>query len=232
MTVPLQLHAPGGKQLNGKVTNEHQVPDFPKKLETRASGDVRLCLFPDLDRTSAFNGGWQSTEVPFRDTAHLHSFCQEHGVSTLAVLQLAWALVLRSYLGSESVSFGCNVLSGETVVNGLSGTCDPFVDDSACNVDFEEMDSLLKLLKTMQANLSQAQIQPAAFPFAAHRQPSKRDPQLFDTAMLYQEFKQQDCSIAGRSVYQTGAGQGLGKVSNNPVGNHLFINKPYLGVPF
>ena len=224
MTVPLQLHASDGKQLNGKGGScEHGATEAPKKHETTTLGDLRPCLFPDLDATSAFNGRWQSTEVPFRDTALLHSFCQEHGVSSFAVLQLAWAMVLRCYLGSESVSFGCNVSSGETIINGLKGTYNPSVNNSACYVDFEGMGSLLELLRVMQANLSHTRSQRALSLFDADGQASKRDPPLFDTAMSYQEIKQQDCSITNKPVFPNGAGQGLGKVINNPLGNHLFI---------
>ena len=198
MTV-LQLHASDGNQLNGKGSYE-QVTKSPKKHET-AFGDPRSCLFPDLDATSEFDGRWQSTEVLFRDVALLDSFCQEHGVSSFAVLQLAWAVILRCYLGSESVSFNYTVLGEETVMNH-HGT---YPSVNACCVDFEGMGSLLDLLRVIQADLHSRN---QALCLDTDGQTSKGDPRLFDTAMLYQ-VKQQD-SIA--NVFPNGVGQGSGKV--------------------
>lgn len=197
MTV-LQLHASNDNQLNGKGSYE-QVTKSPKKHET-AFGDLRSCLFPDLDTTSEFDGRWQSTEV-FRDTALLDSFCQEHGVSSFAVLQLAWAVILRCYLGSESVSFNYTVLGEETVNH--HGT---YPSVNACCVDFEGMGSLFDLLRVIQSDLH-SRNQPALC-LDTDGQTSKGDSQLFDTAMSYQ-VKQQD-SIA--NVFPNGFGQGSGKV--------------------
>ena len=220
MTGPSQLRALDGKQLNGKATREHRFTDPSSKYEKTALEDLRPCLFPDLDATLAFNGGWQSTEVPFRDADFLHSFCKNHGVASLAVLQLAWALVLRCYICSESVSLGSHVSSPETVMNRLGGTCDPFVKKSICHVEFEEVGSLLELLQFMQANLSQAQTQWTAPRLDVDSQASKREPQLLDTAISYHDFKQHDCSVAYESLFPIGAGQGSGKVSSRYVHNH------------
>lgn len=232
MTSPLQLHALDGEQLNGKVgPSEHRALHFSKGQETRDLGDLRPCLFPNLDSTSPCNGRWQSTEVPFRDIARLHSFGKEHKVSSLTVLQLAWALVLRSYVEGESVYFGCNVSSEETVMSGLSDTCNSPIRYFPCYVEFGKSGSLLEALRRMQEDSSKPQIQlPASLPVDVVGKAKTQHTRLFDTAVLYLESKQQNHSTASKSVMKNGAVQGLSEVSDKAISHYLFISKPRLRV--
>ena len=67
---------------------------------------VPSCFLPCLDPVPGSNASVQTSEVPFKDFSRLDGFSREHDVESLVVIRTAWALVLRSYLGVESVSFG------------------------------------------------------------------------------------------------------------------------------
>lgn len=62
--------------------------------------------FPPLDAYPAPNKDWQYVEVPPCDQVRLDKLCKKHVISALNIYQTAWALVLRCYIGSNSVYFG------------------------------------------------------------------------------------------------------------------------------
>lgn len=102
---------------------------------------------PCLDAKPGAHGSWQSTEVPFKDAVRLKSFCSQQKLSPRSVLQLAWALVLRCYVGNPSVCFACH--SSEGTGSTLDSTATT-PDGSICKVDFQAETSLLGLLKEVE----------------------------------------------------------------------------------
>lgn len=98
-------------------------------------------------------GWWNATEVPFKDAVCVKSFCSQHEVSSRSVLQLAWALVLRCYVGNLSVCFACRHLEG------TGTTLDPTAVNPAggiCKIDVEAETPLIGLLKEIEKQSSRA----------------------------------------------------------------------------
>lgn len=68
------------------------------------------CIFPQLNKqytsttTSAVINSF--AHLSEEQTTQVHEFCKQKRVELSAVLQLAWALILRRYVGLESVVFG------------------------------------------------------------------------------------------------------------------------------
>lgn len=102
---------------------------------------------PCLDARPGAHRSWQSTEVPFKDAVRLKSFCSQRKLSPRSVLQLAWALVLRCYVGNPSVCFACHSLEGtwSTLDSTAKGR-----DESICKVDFQAETPLLELLEEVE----------------------------------------------------------------------------------
>lgn len=104
------------------------------------------CL-PCLDARPGDDGSWQSTKVPFRDAARLKCFCSKHGLSSQSVLQLAWALTLRCYLGNPSVCFACHSVGGTgTALDSIAANS----DGGICKVDIEAEKPLIVLLEKIE----------------------------------------------------------------------------------
>lgn len=75
--------------------------------QAKNMADVQPCFFPILDGSANPVTIWRSTSVSLHDAVDLRCFCERLDVSPLSVLQMAWAVVLRCYVGSNLLSFGC-----------------------------------------------------------------------------------------------------------------------------
>lgn len=114
--------------------------------------DFQSCNFPILDGSLDSSTLWQSISVPSHDVAILHFKSEQLDVSRLSFLKMAWALVLRCYMGSSSPIFGCASL--EKMTNRNSGNCgsDESVHLTCCRVVLDETSTVLKLLKAMESD--------------------------------------------------------------------------------
>ncbi|CAG8122380.1 unnamed protein product [Penicillium salamii] len=65
---------------------------------------VEACIFPALNHEAEKNN--RGTVTLSKPTAKIHAFSKISGLPTEALFQLAWALVLRWYIGSDDVCFG------------------------------------------------------------------------------------------------------------------------------
>ena len=119
-----------------KVESVDNVPDL-----------LPPSYLPCLDARPSVDRNWQSTEVPFRDAARLKRFCSKHGLSSHSVLQLAWALTLRCYLGNPSVCFTCHSVGGSgTALGSVAANS----DGGICKVDIEPEKLLIVLLEMIE----------------------------------------------------------------------------------
>lgn len=147
-TRPNCLLTPTGK--HGSDTLGMENPD--------GSRDLRPCVFPCLDSTSALDGDWQSVEIPSRDALGLENLCKHHGVSSLAVMQTAWALLLRCYVGSNSSLFGQLILTGDSLSKDVGYSWAPSSYLATCKIELEEAESITRTLQATQTNSSQVRL--------------------------------------------------------------------------
>jgi amino acid adenylation domain-containing protein len=69
--------------------------------------DVESCHFPGLnDDTVTSKELVEFIAVPDIDTKQLRTFCAEHELTPAILIQVAWAMVLKSYTGIQQPSFG------------------------------------------------------------------------------------------------------------------------------
>lgn len=67
---------------------------------------VEPCYFPALDDGEKSAKGRNSVGVQLPRAAQVFAFCEENKVSISCYFRAVWSLVLRVYVGSDSVSFG------------------------------------------------------------------------------------------------------------------------------
>jgi hypothetical protein len=139
--------------------------------------------FPSLDSSPASSHEKQVAEVPIHNIVGLENLCREHSICRLTFFKAAWALLLRVYLGSNSVSFG-HFESKEN--EGL--TWDASAAVQAFEIEFTDSSILLEVLLEVEAkHTSLAKLSVTPSPFGGS-QPHK-NALSFNTALQYQEIE-------------------------------------------
>ena len=98
---------------------EASYPQYARYLETDSSGidfwkkhlkGVQPCQFPTLVSQHPIPNEWETTSVDL-DTPYerLEAFAGEHRIDLSVILQVAWGLLLRTYIGADRVCFGCRI---------------------------------------------------------------------------------------------------------------------------
>ncbi|KAI1824256.1 hypothetical protein F4861DRAFT_269335 [Xylaria intraflava] len=91
-------------------------------------------------------------EFPLPSSKLLPDFCAQHELTPANVFQLAWALVLRLYLHSESACFGYLVSGRDVPIGDIHDTVGPILNMHICHIAMEADESILNLLRKCQAN--------------------------------------------------------------------------------
>ncbi|KAJ5794579.1 nonribosomal peptide synthase [Penicillium paradoxum] len=115
--------------------------------------DATPCHFPSLGGTDSAADRMQSLEV---DTgipaATLHSFCRRYGITLSNVFQLAWALVLRAYTGSDDVSFGYLTSGRDAPIEGImEHAVGPYINMLVCHLNLDERADVRQLMLQIQS---------------------------------------------------------------------------------
>lgn len=115
---------------------------------------LQPCLFPKLtDELPPSNENeLQVTPVELEAPSELHNFCETFGFTISNLFQLAWALVLRSYTGLDTVCFGYITSGRDTPVPDIENTVGPFINMLTCRSNLMENTSILKMLEENQSD--------------------------------------------------------------------------------
>lgn len=151
--------------------------------------DFQSCIFPVLDGSLDSSTLWHSLSVPSHDLAILHFKSEQLDVSRLSFLKIAWALVLRCYMGSSSPIFGCASLEKMANRNSVTSGSDESVHLTCCRVVLDDTSTVLKMLEAMPSD--------SLVGFASERvglliKPIEDDlvmASAFNTALLYQIYE-------------------------------------------
>ncbi|MCJ1262027.1 hypothetical protein MMC22_001896 [Lobaria immixta] len=165
--------------------------------------DFQSCYFPILDGNLDSGTIWHSISVPSHDVMDLHSKSTQLDVSPLSYLQMAWAMVLRSYIGSSSLNFGCVSLEKVTDSNAGSGDSDEFVHVTCCHVELDEEYTVLESLKAMPGGGSAGFVSKRAGSLAKPIEDGLAMPSSFNTALLYQISESEYSELAVESSIAT-----------------------------
>ncbi|KAI4105689.1 MAG: hypothetical protein L6R37_002588 [Teloschistes peruensis] len=166
-TIPLES--------NGEIV--HHLPELPPTI------------FPCLDARPGLGKGWQCCEISFNDIDVFRAYCSQYNVSSLAVLQAAWALVLRCYTGNLSPCFACEVCE-EATHAALSSP--PNAMSKFCIADIGSEMRVLELLKGMSMNPykpSSQSLEARSFPTL---QPSPSAVLPVNTLLFFRDKQEQD----------------------------------------
>ena len=152
--------------------------------------DAKPCNFPSLsvkaDKNQTPRSQFFSLDITCRE---LHDFCVQRDIVPAYVLQLAWGLVLRAYVGMDHVSFGYEV-SGrvDPQMPGIKEEIGSFAALSPCTVDLAPNRTLIDCLNSLAdiANIAKQ----GANPTIAEIQHAKKltTDRLFNTCLSMRDF--------------------------------------------
>ena len=138
--------APYSEQIRTRSSTSPKQDDRNGKLEDAQAiaipKQVVTTIFPCLDAKPGDQGLVQTVRVPFDDVSRLRSWCQEHGLETIAVWKTAWALILRCYVGSDSTTFGVKKPSHPNLVGNPFETCSLELRETATLFETAQVDGL------------------------------------------------------------------------------------------
>jgi hypothetical protein len=157
---------------------------------TKHLADVDPCFLtvvPANDDTESSFHSIGPVQVPDIQTTKIRKFCTASEVTAATVIQAAWALVLRRYVGTNTPCFG-NLRSGRDVpVNRSDRILGPLIGMVPCRVDLNKSQTVLETLQTMQNDYVNS-VPHQHFPLTAiHRALGLGASALFNTALSFQK---------------------------------------------
>ncbi|KAH7204619.1 hypothetical protein DER44DRAFT_899781 [Fusarium oxysporum] len=145
------------------------------------------CIFPPLSTTSkdTFHTVPFDLDIP---TMQMRMFCQQNQVHAQAVFQLAWALVLRAFVGMDAVTFGYQFSArDEQLLRGIEELVGSFATILPCYIELPPSASLGQCLAIAgegyanarkHDNLTMSEVQHAL---------GLKDKRLFNTCLYFHE---------------------------------------------
>ncbi|KAF7536609.1 hypothetical protein G7Z17_g13017 [Cylindrodendrum hubeiense] len=148
---------------------------------------AKSCLFPHL--TPGTGDVAKPHPFDFEVTREqLMAFCQDHEIQPTSVLQLAWALVLRAFVGMDRVTFGYQYAGrDEELLQGIGEAVGSFANILPCSVNVSPNQTIKQCLAAVDdaftnsrkhQNLTMAEIQ-----HALHL----REKNLFNTCFFFED---------------------------------------------
>lgn len=198
----------------GTLDSEVTIPSFSKVMEhinrRDESDDLKFwashlsgaesCCLPDLSGVPE-NNRVQMQRLDLDITAKdLQSFCKMHHVTPFAILQAAWATVLRSYTFMDQVSFGYLASGRDVPIDGIESMAGALVNMLVSHTKFSQDVTALEVVASIQKGLTDS---------LAHQYCSLGEIQhalelggqpLFNTVIDFQRPGENDDSSAAFSV--------------------------------
>lgn len=115
---------------------------------------VAPCLIP----TNPSNANKQeeesirSIDIDVGVSTDLHFFCNQQQLTLSNLFQVAWGLVLKSYVGSDSVCFGYLNSGRDIPLPGVQDAVGPFINLLVCFMDMPNDTPLINILRDNQAS--------------------------------------------------------------------------------
>ncbi|XDG02750.1 hypothetical protein ABKA04_002365 [Annulohypoxylon sp. FPYF3050] len=82
--------------------------------------DARPCQFPKLVSQRAIPSKWETASIDLKiSSKRLKTFANDYKIKISTVLQIAWGLLLRTYVGTNAICFGSRISGRDLPVEGL-----------------------------------------------------------------------------------------------------------------
>jgi amino acid adenylation domain-containing protein len=150
--------------------------------------DVESCHFPGLDDdTVASKELVEFITVPDIDTKQLRTFCAEHELTPAILIQVAWAMVLKSYTGIQQPSFGVICSGRDHPIDRIDNIFGPMMGMITACISLGSDASVMGALKAAQLDYL-VSLEHQTVPLAAvHSALGLGTSALFNTVLSFQK---------------------------------------------
>lgn len=125
---------------------------------TGYADSTRPCLFPgrkDVDEPRS-QSKLNTINLVIADPSAVQSFCKQYHVTAFNLVQVAWGLVLRTYIGSDDVQFGFLVSSRNELVDGIEDAIGPYINMLLCRMDLAPSKLIRDVVQANKVDFIQA----------------------------------------------------------------------------
>ena len=146
------------------------------------------CLFPSLTGGEEISQpSLESHAITLSSTARLNEYCLNSGITLSTLLQFVWALVVRSYTGSDEVMFGYLASGRDVPIEHIGNAVGVFINMLVCRLQLTADTEIGEALETMQTDLANAMTHQNCSLAEIQHELQLPGAALFNTAFTYQK---------------------------------------------
>lgn len=174
--------------------------DYMAYIQSRPSGEslsywtsylsgAEPCLFPTLnDGVPDLEPSLGNHVISLNNVPELNAYCADLGITLSTLLQFTWALVVRSYTGSDEVLFGYLASGRDVPVPDIEHAVGAFINMLVCRLIVSPESEIGEMLEAMRSNFADAMShQSCSLAEMQHALRLAPGTALFNTAFTYQK---------------------------------------------
>jgi amino acid adenylation domain-containing protein/non-ribosomal peptide synthase protein (TIGR01720 family) len=146
------------------------------------------CLFPSLVEEGRREKSLGSEILILKDNQNvqMQEFCKDMGITMSTLFQLVWALVLRSYTGSDEICFGYVASGRDIPVDNIQDAVGAFINMLVYKINLKKDMLLQKALKKTQLDFIKSMEHQSISLAEVQHELVLADASLFNTAFTFQ----------------------------------------------
>ena len=117
---------------------------------------MQSCHMPVSLKEKERAGEHRTVDIKRFQSAKIRAICGKHSVTTSTLFHLVWAMVLRRYAKTDSVTFGYLVSGRETPVPRIQDAVGLFFYTLVCHLNFKMESPLVQILEGLQHDYIEA----------------------------------------------------------------------------
>lgn len=151
---------------------------------------VEPCLFPALSDGHAHTEPSLGSHIICFDRqvmGEVNTYCADSGITLSTLLQFVWAMVVRSYTGSDDVLFGYLASGRDLPVANIEHAVGAFINMLVCRVHIPSDAEIAEALDTIKGDLADAMAHQSCSLAEMQHELRLAGSALFNTAFTYQK---------------------------------------------
>jgi amino acid adenylation domain-containing protein len=163
-------------------------------------GGAEPCLFPAI--TDGKTAAVDSHSIVLNHLSAVKGYCADAGITLSTLLQFVWALVVRSYTGSDEVLFGYLASGRDVPVEHIENAVGAFINMLVCRLRISDDTEVAEALDTLRGDIAAALTHQGCSLAEMQHEMRLDGAALFNTAFTYQKRKELGHDPSPRSALQ------------------------------
>ncbi|QYT00338.1 hypothetical protein H0G86_007424 [Trichoderma simmonsii] len=151
----LESHCPPYSRFLHYVMTQSHEHEQSRHHWAKYMDGIEPCLLPTSTQSTIDPQGTFSIDVTDLDAGKIAQFCAEREASLANILQVAWALVLRRWTGSQAPCFGNIVSARDVPVDGVDEMMGPLFYLMPSHVQLDDDCAVLDILRSVREEFVQ-----------------------------------------------------------------------------